>query len=647
MIDGIKYSPVREFNWKRLAEGSVEYDDFWEDQIDRCINGYKPSGGTWIPGQYYFYLNFCKIDVYDEKTGRRRRNNPHYRDQDHEYFIEIDEAKKGGYGLIVLKARRKGFSVMNANGVMLHEYCFYPDSENGVGAQKESYVKDFRGRLLKTYHELPSELKPAELHNNEFHLMSGYKEKQEDGSWAELGMKSQIHFRSMEKPNAFRGTALTFMIFEEAGEFQNLRAAYQANEECFKDGIHQYGVPIIGGTSNQMQVESDDYQEMFYNAQDYNLKPLFFPASKCLPGFFDFTKGQSDINKAEQYILSKQKSRKEGNNITQYFSYLQEMPLTPEQAFVSAGQSPFDLESINERIALIRSTPDLQIMRKGRLEWPRDKNKKPVFGGMPVWKFDDGSRDEEDITRDLFPFYVVDGGEPLAGLRNADVAAIDPYHVSDDLDELVKSRPGQDLKSKRSKGAMCVYRNFVDLSTAGEMPVAFYVDRPKKKETFYENCAKMCVYYNCRVLVENNDEPLIRYFLEKGLARFLKERPRSADSPHSKAQNKYGINMKGYQKNMLVELVDEYINKHVDDIFFLPLLKEFTFFGKKNADWVMAFGMALIHAMDSAKVISTESTEKKLPSKISYELGSDGNVKINGRNESGAKVFKSFKQYGL
>jgi len=643
MIDGIKYAPTREFNWKRLKPDSVEYDEFWDQQIDRCLNGYKPTGGSWISGQYYFYLNFCKVDVFDEKTNRRRRNYPHYRDQDHEYFLEIDKAKKGGYGLIVLKARRKGFSVMNANGVMLHEYCFYPDSENGIGAQMEKYVNDFRGRLLKSYHELPMELRPAQLKNNEELLMSGYTEKQEDGTWVEKGMKSQIHFRTMEKPNAFRGTALTYMIFEEAGEFLNLRAAYQANEECFKDGIHQYGVPIIGGTSNQMNVESEDFQQMYYNAHDYNLKPLFFPASKCLPGFFDLTKGKSKQKEAEEFIKAQQKERKEANSISQYFSYLQEMPLSPEQAFVSAGVSPFDLEAVNERISLIRTKNELQIVRKGRLEWPKDKKGKKVFGGIPVWVNDNGSKDEEDITNDLFPFYKVE--DPLYGYRNADVAAIDPYHVSDDLDEIVKSKPGQDLKSKRSKGAMCIYRNFVNMETPGEMPVAFYVDRPKKKEKFYEHCAMMCVYYNCRVLVENNDEPLIRYFIDNGLARFLKERPRSADSPHSKAQNKYGINMKGYQKNMLVELVDEYINKHIDDIFFLPLLKEFTFFGKKNADWVMAFGMSLIHAMDSKKVIAKDDEETKSVTDYYYRINSKGEVDVNGGNTN--RKFKSFDEYGL
>ena len=43
--------------------------------------------------------------------------------------------------------------------------------------------------------------------------------------------------------------------------------------------------------------------------------------------------------------------------------------------------------------------------------------------------------------------------------------------------------------------------------------------------------------------------------------KFLKERPRSADSPWSKVSNKYGVHMKVYQKNLIVDMMDDYIKK--------------------------------------------------------------------------------------
>ena len=187
MIEAKKYSPVlfdkNIKNFRSLKNGTSEYYQFWDEQKKRIIDGYKPSGGVWIPGNYYFYLNFSKIHGLNPGAKRKSMISPLYRDQDHEYFQEVHWAKygdgkdnKGGYGLIVLKARRKGFSFMNAN-ILLHEWTCYAHSENGLGAQKEDYVQDFRKKMKLSYSELPPEFRNKILHDNEEIFMSGYKEK--------------------------------------------------------------------------------------------------------------------------------------------------------------------------------------------------------------------------------------------------------------------------------------------------------------------------------------------------------------------------------------------------------------------------------------------------------------------------------------
>src|SRR3990172_4578908 len=123
---------------------------------------------------------------------------------------------------------------------------------------------------------------------------------------------------------------------------------------------------------------------------------------------------------------------------------------------------------------------------------------------------------------------------------------------------------------------MCIYRRYIDTNTMGELPVAFYTDRPYSKEEFYENCAKLAIYYDSQILID------------KKLTRYLKERPRSADSPYSQASNKYGLHMKDHQKRLVTELVDEYIKKHWEDIYFTNLLGELLKFGTANTDRVMS-----------------------------------------------------------
>ena len=647
MISSDKYSPVifdkNLKDYHKLKKNTAEYFAFWKEQKHRLLHGYKPTGGTWIPPNYYFYLNFSKIHGLSQGARRKSMIAPIYRDQDHEYFQEIYHAKygdgkdnKGGYGIIVVKARRKGFSFMNAN-TLLHEWTCYPHSENGLGAQREDYVQDFRKKLIMSYNELPPELRNKVLHNNEELLMSGYKEKV-DGIWLEKGTKSMIHFRVMEKPNAFRGTSLNYMVFEEAGEFLKLKRSYESSEDCFKEGDIFFGTPIIGGTSNNMEVESDDFMNMFYNAEEYNLKAVFIKASKVFGSFFDMKTGQSDVEGAEKFVLAEAQRRKETGDLQSYYSYLQENPLEVEHAFYRSGQTPFALEKINKQIANINNNPSFQKVQRCRLEWSKGKDGKEIFGSKPtiVYEWEDKANGclkvSDNIKEDAYPFEIVE--LPLDGIKNAHLSAVDPYHVDDELEEMKKKVSEQ---TGRSNGCMCVYRRFVGQNTIGELPVAFYTDRPYSKEIFYENCLKLAILYDSQILVEYNDDGFLKYFQTNKMMRYLKERPRSADSPWSQVTNRYGIHMKTYQKILVTELVDEYIKKHWEDIYFLKLLNEFTVYGAKNTDRVMAFGMALIHDMDATKKIFDKSEDKKkekMEGLPEFKRDMNGMVTISANRES-------------
>jgi hypothetical protein len=587
MISAEKYSPVlKDKLYPKLIKETVDWHHWWTEQRKRCIEGYKPIGGTWITGAHYFYLNFCKISAYDPKTGRKRPMPPSYRDQDHEYFTEIQKAKEGGYGIIVLKARRKGFSFMNAN-ILLHDWTFFQGGHNGVGAQKENYVRDFQKKLTMTYMSLPKEIRRSTLHINDLEMQSGYKTK-EDSQWIEKNADNLIHFRTMDKPDAFRGTELTYMVFEEAGEFRNLKKAYFANEECFREGDVQFGVPIIGGTSNQLGNESEDYMEMYYDAENYNLKPLFIPASKVYYPYYDNKTGVSDTKSAEEHINKRRADKKKAKDKSLYYAFLQEMPLKAEDAFMNTGATPFDIDKINQQKANILTNTDLQIIQKGRLEWGKNDKDHRVFGKYPEF-----IPDKEGHIKIVH--------EPLPDYKNAHVAGVDPYHVDDALDE--------DLVIRESKGCMVVHRKFINMEIPGELPVCMYADRPYSKEEFYENCLKIAVFYDTQILVEYNDDGFLKYFIDNKMTKYLKERPRSADSPWSQVTNKYGISMKSYQKSLATELLDEYIKKQIEQIYYPELLTEMSVFGSKNTDRVMAFGIALIHNSDNARIVKKKEED--------------------------------------
>ena len=100
--------------------GTKDYYDFWDEEKNKCLYGYKIDEGTdtelHVTGFHYFYLNYCPIDrAVDEvmpdgsTQARRERTFPAFYDGDYEYFHEIDIARKKNKHMIVLKARRKGY----------------------------------------------------------------------------------------------------------------------------------------------------------------------------------------------------------------------------------------------------------------------------------------------------------------------------------------------------------------------------------------------------------------------------------------------------------------------------------------------------------------------------------------------------------
>ena len=173
------------------------------------------------------------------------------------------------------------------------------------------------------------------------------------------------------------------------------------------------------------------------------------------------------------------------------------------------------------------------------------------------------------------------------------------------------------------------------------LPIAMYVDRPYTKDIWFENNLKLAAYYNAKLLVEYTDEMFFDWFIKQKATKFLKERPISAEAPWSKVSNKYGVHMKSYQKNLLIEMIDEYIKKHSESIYFYDLLRDLAEFGVRNTDMAMAFGIVLMHDADNSnqRVIAAEDVAAKneyfLPT---FSMDSNGRMVVTNN-----KSFQSQK----
>ena len=579
-FDPQKYRPIINNGHPDLSPDSVAYQEYWAKEIDRCKNGYKPKGMNKISGKYYFYLNYYKILGNDGTDGNRKTLiSPWYRAMDHEYFDTIETCKDEGKGMIVIKARDKGFSYMNS-GAVAHEYTFYPFNDVGIAAGLQATADAFFDKTKKGLNGIHPNFKHSLLKDTDGVMRSGYKQKNKDGKWEIGGYQSTIICRTMDNPEVFKGERVSLMIFEEAGEFKHLKNAYMSSKACFMDGDIQFGVPIVGGTGGDIHKASKDFMDMYYNSEAYNLIPIFIPASRAYYGFFDIEKGTENMVGAEKKLTEEREVIQKSGDQEAYNLHLQNYPLTIEEAFLNAKGSRFDIGLLNSQRSRIYSSKYLEYqIQRGNLHWELTVEGRETVRWEP---------------NPLGPYKVL--SHPKTEYTGLDIGGIDSY----DQDEAGASD---------SLGSAMIYRRFVNPGTASDYVVAEYTDSPKKKEDFWDGCLKLAVYYNAKMLVEYTKIGILDYFKRMNALKYLKEKPESAHAPGSKVRNRYGVHMNKQVKALMEDVIDDYIRDSVEDIWFPDLIDELSYYGTRNTDRVFAFGMCLLHNLDNFRMQVKETEE--------------------------------------
>ena len=96
-----------------------EYAQFWKEEMRRWKHGVvRESDGEWIPGLFYFYLNYSPIWLNEEESksstskkskGVRKREFPKVWLGDYLFFHYVNQARQSGAHAKLLKCRGVGF----------------------------------------------------------------------------------------------------------------------------------------------------------------------------------------------------------------------------------------------------------------------------------------------------------------------------------------------------------------------------------------------------------------------------------------------------------------------------------------------------------------------------------------------------------
>lgn len=606
-------------------EGTSEFFAYWDEQMDRCKNGYTADDGDFISGYNYFYLNFCPIQriIYttinnpDGSTKIKKTRDlqfPDFYDYDYYFFQAVEDAEGEGKHLCALKSRRKGYSYKNAS-MACRNYYLFPGSKTYIYASNKQYLTE-DGILTKAWDYMDFIDKNTAWGkkrsvNTQMRKRAGFFTKDEYGNEIELGFKSEIIGVTLkDNPDVVRGKAGKLIIFEEAGSFSELGAAWQiARPSVEQDGM-AFGTMIAFGTGGDEDSHFETLKDMFYNPDGYNC--IGFdniwdetPSDKKC-GFFipqytnmDFrddagnriymdNDGNTLRRKSVEYILTeRRKVIENATNSVAVDRYVAEHCITPQEACLEFGGNIFPKKELQEQLATIRTNKHLSNHKQiGDLIWEKDGTLKWVikkFGDITHYPL----KKDDDPTGSIVIWEHPVKDAPI-GLY---ILGVDPYD--------------HDQSGTNSLGSTFVYKRFQDFENYYDIIVAEYTGRPSTAEEYYENLRKLAVYYNGRIMYENERKGLFPYFTAKHCDYLLADQPDIISDVvgNSKVQRKKGCHMNKQIKQWGEGLIKDWLNeeqapgkKNLHNILSEPLLEELISYNDTgNFDRVMALMQVMIY----------------------------------------------------
>lgn len=620
--------------------GTAEFTKYWDEQQKRCIEGYTAEDGDYITGYNYFYLNFCPIDrmVYREKEDRfgnkklvrvREPEFPDFYDYDYYYFQSIQEAEDTGKHLCVLKSRRKGFSYKNAS-LACRNYYLVPNSKSYIYASDQAYLLG-DGTFTKvagymSFIDKHTAFAKKKLINKTLHKKAGFLVKDEYGNEVEMGYKSEIIGVSLkDDPDKVRGKAGKLILFEEAGSFSELAAAWAiARPSVEQDGI-AFGLMIAFGTGGDTKgTNFTALKDMFYHPKGYNCLEFqniwdeHSATQTC--GFFcpQYTNlevlddagnrlymdrdGNTLRKKALDYILSLRRNVIENaTNTSTIDRYVAENCVTPQEAVLNFNGNIFPKKELQEQLSLIRTNKKLQNHKQvGDLTWDKEGNlhwQIKKSGDLTKYKLD---RDEDPSGSIVI--WEHPNKEASTGLY---IAGIDSYDY--------------DQSGTNSLGSCFIYKRIQNLEEYSDIIVAEYTGRPATAEEFYENVRKLLIYYNARAMYENQNKGIFVYFTNKHCDYLLADQPDIINDVvgGSKVQRKKGCHMNKQIKQWGEGLIKDWLNdinangkKNLYNILSEPLLEELIDYNDLgNFDRVMSLIQLMIYREQLYNVVVKEKTK--------------------------------------
>jgi hypothetical protein len=566
--------------------------------------------------------------------------------------------------LLIFGSRRSAKSYFTANAIIGHEYNFYgkrffDESYLTAPAGVEVFVGSAQGaksaELLKKFFHTQEWIKKhfgawgkgeefipgyfandsvGKLTPNNFDSPFRHEYKYYEGNtWMVGGTGTKILHGvfTVENPQAAVGHGPTVIVIEEVGLLPNLLDVLAASETAQMRRT-KFGSLILIGTAGNMEkvVES---KIVFEDPESYNMLPypdlwegrskpigLFIPAYYVDTDFKD-ENGNTNLELAYEQELSERAKREKSDTSAALDGYIMARPIVPSEMFLTLSSTIFPTAKLRERLAYIETHDMFRIWASiGTLHYdPQERNR-------TVW--------EEDLSRRSKPITTMNL-DSLQGQINGSIVVYE--HPPDRIPSPTYKRslykisydPLKDDGYGTSLASILVHKGYSENNwnqgTQDDI-VAEYIGRYDSINDVHEIAIKLAIYYNAKVMVENNLPDFIRYCKMNGRYHLLQISPYEAISKallNPSRKYEVGISMsKGLNihceqllRQWLLEswktLPDGKVLLNLDKIKSPRLLSELiTYDRQRNFDHVSSFKLLVLWLSQEREVYMLEATDK-------------------------------------
>lgn len=561
--------------------------------------------------------------------------------------------------MMILGTRDGGKSYLVANQGIAHELIFdgmryydvnkdniTPTAELVVGASISDKSRDLMDKVKLTINNMPGTWRKG--HTDEFPMaffkhMSGstgankewrhiYKKKIA-GNWEDAGTDSKIKHRvfTTENPEAAAGGRPGTIVLEEVGLVPNLISIHSSNDAAQNDGGEKFGSTLYIGTAGNME-KIIEAEEVFNNPKTYDFLEFdniweeenhsiawFIPATHMSRRFKD-EQGNTKVDEALKHYEARRVKKSEGASKKALEGEMLNYPLKPSEMFMTKDLNKFPTNDIKIRIRDLLS--------------PNNDELKNTYKGFMVLNNDGTAGFEEDSSlKPIREYPIRDKTTKLDGcieifsmpmrdedgrvLPNIYGASLDP--VDDDGNEKISAS----LQS-----------TFVINFLTGEI-VAEYTGRTKSVKDYYEQVRRLLLFYNAKILYENQKKGIYTHFDQKNSLYLLEDTPKQLKDVQTTKIVESGNKSKGVWANTEInhwgqqEILPNYLEAvaygeesvmRLQKFKSLGALREMLYYDgtkKVNTDRISSLGLLMIYK--ELRFKRTSSASKKRPKKLAND----------------------------